>query len=143
MNAAEIEGLQAALRSEHVAIWGYGIVGAAIALETRQAVRDIDAAHRAGRDELADLIRLRGTEPETAEANYDLPFPVADSVSALRLAALLEAGVAMGYAFAVSRSHTQRAKGFALAALTDAALRQTGWHQLSGTTPVSPAFPGL
>ncbi|MDQ3475489.1 MAG: ferritin-like domain-containing protein, partial [Actinomycetota bacterium] len=125
------------------AIWGYGIVGASVGLESRQGVRDVDAAHRARRDELADLIRLRGADPKPAEASYELPFPVADPSSALNLAASLEAGVASGYAFAVSRSESQRAKGFSLAALTDAALHQTGWHQLSGTTPVSPEFPGL
>lgn len=143
MSAAEIEGLQAALRAEHSAIWAYGIVGAAIGPESRSAVRDVDAAHRAGRDALADLIRLRGADPASAEANYELPFPVADPAGALRLAALLEIGVAQGYAFALSRSDTQRAKGFTLAALIDAALRQTNWQQLSGITPVTPEFPGL
>ncbi|MGI8720865.1 MAG: ferritin-like domain-containing protein [Geodermatophilaceae bacterium] len=143
MSTPEIEGLQAALRSEHVAIWGYGIVGASVGLESRQAVRDVDAAHRSRRDELADLIRLRGADPERAEASYELPSPVADPPSALTLAASLEAGVATGYAFAVSRSESQRAKAFALAALTDAALRLTDWHQLSGVAPVTPEFPGL
>ncbi len=143
MSEAEIEGLQAALRAEHSAIWGYGIVGSSISPESRSAVRDVDAAHRAGRDELADLIRLRGADPDPAEANYELPFAVGDPAGALQLAALLEAGVAQGYAFAVSRAATQRAKGFALAALTDAALRQTSWHQLSGTAPLTPEFPGL
>ncbi|MDQ3716498.1 MAG: ferritin-like domain-containing protein [Actinomycetota bacterium] len=143
MSPAEIEGLQAALRSEHVAIWGYGIVGASVVLESRQAVRDVDAAHRSRRDELADLVRLRGADPEPTEASYELPFPVADPTSALKLAASLEAGVASGYAFAVSRSHSQRAKAFSLTALTDAALHQTGWHQLSGVAPVTPEFPGL
>lgn len=143
MSTAEIEGLQAALRAEHSAIWGYGVVGAAVSPETRPAVRDVDAAHRAGRDELADLIRLRGADPDPAEASYELTFPVADQAGGLRLAALLEAGVAQGYAFAISRADSQRAKAFSLAALTDAALRQTTWQQRSGTTPFSPEFPGL
>lgn len=143
MSDAEIEGLQAALRAEHSAIWGYGIVGAAVVLESRQAVRDVDAAHRARRDELADLIRLRGADPEPSQASYELPFPVADQAGALKLAALLEDGVAKGYAFAVSRADSQRAKGFSLAALTDAALRQTTWQQLTGVAPFSPEFPGL
>lgn len=143
MSAAEIEGLQAALRAEHSAIWGYGIVGASVALESRPAVRDVDAAHRARRDELADLIVLRGADPDPAEASYELPFSVADLTRAFQLAARLEAGVAQGYAFAVSQADSQRAKGFCLTALTDAALRQTTWHQLAGIAPVSPEFPGL
>ncbi len=143
MSEGEIEGLQAAMRAEHSAIWGYGIVGASVGLDARLAVRDVDAAHRAERDELADLIRLRGAEPDPAEANYELPFPVAEPAVALQLAALLEAGVAQGYAFAISRAKSQRAKGFALAALIDAALRQTMWQQQSGTMPASPEFPGL
>lgn len=143
MSAAEIEGLQAALRAEHGAIWGYGVVGASIGLDARVAVRDVEAAHRAGRDQVADLIRLRGAEPDPAEANYELPFPVADPAGALQLAALLEAGVAQGYGFAISRADSQRAKAFSLSRLIDAALRQTTWQQQSGTMPASPGFPGL
>ncbi len=143
MSTPELDGLQAALRAEHSAIWGYGVVGAALPPDFRQGVRDMDAAHRASRDDLADLIRLRGAEPDPAEANYELPFPVADATGGLRLAAVLEGGVAEGYAFALARADAQRVKAFALAALTDAALRQTYWHQQSGTTPASPEFPGL
>ncbi|MBA3339763.1 MAG: ferritin-like domain-containing protein [Geodermatophilaceae bacterium] len=140
---AEVEGLQAALRAEHSAIWGYGVVGASVSLEMRAGVRDIDAAHRSARDELADLVRARGADPDPGEASYELPFPVADLAGGLHLAAVLEAGVAQGYAFAVSRADTQPAKAFALAGLTDAALGQTYWQQLSGTMPASPEFPGL
>ncbi|MDQ3735116.1 MAG: ferritin-like domain-containing protein [Actinomycetota bacterium] len=143
MSIAEIEGLQAALRAEHSTIWGYGVVGAAVVPELRQAVRDVDVAHRASRDELADLIRSRGADPEAAEASYELPFPVADPAGGLQLAAVLEDGVAQGYAFAIARADTQPAKEFALVALTDAALRQTTWRQLAGTAPASPEFPGL
>lgn len=143
MNTAELDGLQAALRAEHGAIWGYGVVGAAVAPELRATVRDVDSAHRSRRDELADLIRLRGGEPDAAEASYELPFPVADQVRGIELAALLEAGVADGHAYAVSQAGSQRAKAFCLAALTDAALRQTAWRQLVGSTPLSPEFPGL
>lgn len=143
MSAAEVEGLQAALRAEHSAVWAYGIVGATVAVENRAAIRDVDAAHRARRDELADLILLRGADPDPSEASYELPFPVADTTAAFRLAAQLEAGVAEGYAFAVSQADSQRAKGFCLTALTDAALRQTTWQQLAGIAPASPEFPGL
>ena len=143
MSTPEVDGLQAALRAEHSAIWGYGVVGAAVSLELRQGIRDLDAAHRASRDELADLIRLRGAEPDPTEANYELPFPVADGAAGLHLAAVLEGEVAQGYAFAVSRADSQRAKAFSLAALTDAALRQTDWQLQSGVIPASPEFPGL
>lgn len=143
MSVAEIEGLQAALRAEHSAIWGYGVVGAAVSPEARQFVRDVDAAHRAGRDELADLIRLRGADPDPAEASYELPFPIPDATAGLRLAAQLEAGVAQGYGYAISQADTQEAKAFSLAGLIDAALRQTSWHQQLGSTPITPEFPGL
>jgi len=143
MSAAEIDGLQSALRAEHGAIWGYGVVGAAMSPESRQSVRDVDAAHRAARDELADVIRTLGADPEPAEASYELPFPVVDGAGGLRLAAHLEAGVAQGYAYAISQSDTQPVKELAVAALVTAALRQTAWQQLSGTIPVTPEFPGL
>lgn len=141
--AAEIEGLQAALRAEHSAIWGYGVVGAALSLELRAGVRDIDAAHRATRDALADLIRARGDEPDPGEPSYELPFPVVDQASGFHLAAVLESGVAQGYAFALSQAETRPAKTFSLTGLTDAALRQMYWQQQAGTTPASPEFPGL
>lgn len=143
MSVSEIDGLQAALRAEHSAIWGYGVVGAAVSLETRQFVRDVDAAHRAGRDQLADLVRMLGADPEPAEANYELPFPVSDAAAGLALAIHLETGVAQGFAYALSQSESPEAKEFSLAALVDAALRQTSWQQLAGTTPVTPEFPGL
>jgi len=143
MSGPEIEGLQAALRAEHSAIWGYGVVGAAVSPEARQFVRDVDAAHRAGRDELADLIRLGGADPDPAEASYELPFPVVDAAGGLRLAGELEAGVARGYAYAISQADTEETKAFSIAALIDAALRQTSWRQQAGSTPVTPEFPGL
>lgn len=143
MSVPEVAGLQAALRAEHSAIWGYGVVGAAVSPETRQSVRDVDAAHRVGRDELADLIRALGADPEPAEASYELPFPVVDAAAGLRLAAHLEAGVAEGYAYAIAQSETQPAKEFSLAALINAALRQTSWQQLAGALPLTPEFPGL
>jgi len=143
MSVAEIEGVQAALRAEHSAIWGYGVVGAAVDAQSRQSVRDVDAAHRAGRDELADLIRSVGGDPDPAEASYELPFPVADAAGGLRLAAFLEAGVANGYAYAISQADSARGKEFCLDALVYAALRQTSWQQLAGVTPVTPEFPGL
>jgi hypothetical protein len=95
------------------------------------------------RDELTDLIRLRRVDPDSAEVSYEFPFPVADPAGGLQLAAFLEAGVAKGYAFAISQAVSQRAKAFSLSALVDAALRQTTWRQLSGSTPLSPEFPGL
>jgi len=143
MTASEVEGLQAALRAEHTAIWGYGIVGASLSPEARQSVRDLDVAHRAARDDLADLIRSRGADPDPTEASYELPFPVVDATGATQLAAVLESGVARGYAFSLSRADTQQAKEFSLTALTDAALRQTTWHQVAGIAPVTPEFPGL
>ncbi len=143
MSAEEIDGLQAALRAEHSAIWGYGVVGAALSPEQRPGVQEIDSAHRDARDDLSELIELRGAEPEPSEASYELPFPVADPAAAAALAALLEAGVAKGYGYAISRAESQRAKGFAITSLIDAALRQTSWQQLSGTNPPSPEFPGL
>lgn len=143
MSSAELEGLQAALRAEHGAIWGYGVVGAAVPPDLRVYVRDLDAAHRATRDTLADLIRLRAAEPEPAQASYELPYPVVDAGTGFTFAAALEIAITQGYAFAVSRAATQRAKAFSLAALTEAALRQTFWTKLSGATPVTPEFPGL
>lgn len=138
-----LDGLQAAMRAEHAAIWGYGVAGAAVPPELRVGIRDVDTAHRASRDELAATIDRLGSAPVPAEASYELPFPVIDATSALQLCDRLEAGVAEGYAFAVASADTMRLRSLALAALEVAALRQLSWRRAGGADVLGPEFPGI
>ncbi|BDH07456.1 ferritin-like domain-containing protein [Streptomyces seoulensis] len=133
---AELTALQAALAAEHAAVYGYGVVGGRIGTPRQGEARSAYDAHRAARDTLARSVRDLGGEPVAASPAYALPFTVADSPAALRLAAELEERLAGVYADLV-RASTGSRRTTATAALREAAVRATRW---SGTAP---AFPGL
>ncbi|MGW1895000.1 ferritin-like domain-containing protein [Streptomyces sp. NPDC002004] len=133
---AELAALQAALGAEHAAVYGYGVVGGRVAQGRRDEARAAYDAHRARRDELARAVRDLGGEPDAAAAAYALPFPVADSAAAARLAAELEDRVAGVYADLVRAGEGDRRRD-AAAALRDAAVRAVRWR--GGSV----AFPGL
>ena len=89
---AVTDALQDALAGEHAVIWGYGVVGAEVTEEQRPDVRAAEQAHRTRRDATADLLRSMAAVPAQAQAYYELPFPVTDPTSGLRLAVHLEQG---------------------------------------------------
>jgi hypothetical protein len=132
----ELMALQAALRAEHAAVYGYGVVGGLIERARRQEAQSAYDAHRARRDELTRAVRDLGGTPDAAAAGYALPFRVPDSAAAVRLAAELEARLAGVYSDLV-RASTGARRGFAAGALREAAVRAVRW---SGE---SVAFPGL
>ncbi|MFF0381980.1 ferritin-like domain-containing protein [Streptomyces sp. NPDC004286] len=133
---AELTALQAALAAEHAAVYGYGVVGGRIGTPRQGEARSAYDAHRAARDTLARSVRDLGGEPVAASPAYALPFTVADSPAALRLAAELEERLAGVYADLV-RASTGHRRTTATVALREAAVRAVRW---SGR---SPAFPGL
>ncbi|MFE3635068.1 ferritin-like domain-containing protein [Streptomyces cellostaticus] len=134
--SAELTALQAALAAEHAAVYGYGVVGGRVGDKRLKQVRAAYDAHRARRDALVREVRELGGEPVAASAGYALPFPVADSSAAVRLAADLEERVAGVYSDLV-RATTGERRGAAAGALREAAVRAVRW---SGE---SVAFPGL
>ncbi|MEU4153826.1 ferritin-like domain-containing protein [Streptomyces sp. NPDC026659] len=135
-NKAELTALQAALAAEHAAVYGYGVVGGRVDADRRAEAKAAWDAHRARRDGLARSVRDLGGEPVAASAAYALPFTVADSASAVKLAADLEQRVAGVYSDLV-RSATGERRASAAGALREAAVRAVRW---SGE---SVAFPGL
>ncbi|MEU6221371.1 ferritin-like domain-containing protein [Streptomyces sp. NPDC047022] len=128
--------LQAALRAEHAAVYGYGVVGGRIQQSLRNEARAAYDAHRARRDELTRSVRDLGGNPDSAAPGYALPFPVPDSAAAVLLAAELEERVADVYSDLV-RACTGTRRGSAAAALREAAVRAVRWR--GGSV----AFPGL
>ncbi|MGP3986275.1 ferritin-like domain-containing protein [Streptomyces sp. 3N207] len=132
----ELTAAQAALRAEHAAVYGYGVVGGRIGEDRKSEVRECYEAHRARRDALRRTIRSLGGEPEPAAAAYALPFAVPDSEAAVRLAAQLEDRVAGVYADLVRAGEGARRRA-AADALREAAVRSVRWKG-SGV-----AFPGL
>ncbi|WP_063760799.1 ferritin-like domain-containing protein [Streptomyces aureocirculatus] len=128
--------MQAALRAEHAAVYGYGVVGGRIGDGRRAEARTAYDAHRARRDELRRAVRELGGEPESSAAAYALPFPVPDAAAAARLAAELEERVAGVYADLVRAAGGAR-RGMAAESLREAAVRAARWR--GGSV----AFPGL
>ncbi|KUF20386.1 ferritin-like domain-containing protein [Streptomyces silvensis] len=133
---AELKAVQAALRAEHAAVYGYGVVGGRIGDRRRADARTAYDAHRARRDELARAVRDLGGEPEPSAAAYALPFPVPDAAAAARLAAELEERVAAVYADLVRAADGPR-RALAAESLREAAVRAARWR--GGSV----AFPGL
>ncbi|MDR6980601.1 hypothetical protein J2X68_007341 [Streptomyces sp. 3330] len=134
--SAELTALQAALAAEHAAVYGYGVVGGRIREERSAEARAAYDAHRARRDVLAREVRDLGAEPVAASAGYALPFPVADSAAAVRLATELEERVAGVYSDLVRAAGDARRRE-AAGALREAAVRAVRWR--GGSV----AFPGL
>src|SRR4051812_13431074 len=88
---------QAALRAEHAAVYGYGVVGGRVREGRRAEARAAYDAHRARRDGLRRTVRGLGATPEESAGAYALPFPVPDPAAAARLAADIEDKVAGAY----------------------------------------------
>ncbi|MFD0394961.1 ferritin-like domain-containing protein [Streptomyces nogalater] len=124
---AEVTALQAALAAEHAAVYGYGVVGGRIGERRRAEARTAYDAHRARRDALVRAVRDLGAAPVAASAAYELPFPVGDGASALRLAARLEERLAGVYSDVV-RAATGARRADAAAALREAAVRAVRWR---------------
>ncbi|MFJ9040055.1 ferritin-like domain-containing protein [Streptomyces sp. NPDC102406] len=131
-----LAAVQAALRAEHAAVYGYGVVGGRIREGRRAEARAAYDAHRARRDELRRTVRDLGGDPEESAGAYALPFPVPDSAAAARLAADIEDKVAGVYADLVRAASGERRRG-AADALREAAVRAVRWR--GGSV----AFPGL
>ncbi|CAM5532983.1 MULTISPECIES: ferritin-like domain-containing protein [Streptomyces] len=134
--SAELRAVQAALRAEHAAVYGYGVVGGRIGEERRAEARTAHDAHRARRDVWQRMARDLGGTPQAAAAGYTLPFPVADGAGAVRLAAELEERTAAVYGDLVRACEGDR-RAAAAEALREAAVRAVRWR--GGSV----AFPGL
>jgi hypothetical protein len=141
--ATEDAALQDALAAAHTAVWGYGVVGAALPVDARGPVVAAEQVHRDLRDRLAALLTSRRVDPVPAEAAYALPFPVLSAVDAASLAATLEDGTARAWTWVLDQATERSTREFAVGALGAAEVRAVGWRTLVGTTPPTSAFPGL
>ncbi|MET9497776.1 ferritin-like domain-containing protein [Streptomyces sp. NPDC006552] len=131
-----LASVQAALRAEHAAVYGYGVVGGRIGQSRRAEARAAYDAHRARRDGLRRTVRDLGAGPEESAGAYALPFPVPDAAAAARLAADIEDKVAGAYSDLVRAASGARRRD-AADALREAAVRAVRWR--GGSV----AFPGL
>src|SRR3954463_8451889 len=136
----ETTALQDALAAEHTAVWGYGVVGAALGLKAQQPAADSEAAHRDVRDRLVALLEQRKTDPVPAKAGYTLPFPVLSAVDAARLAVVLEDGVASAWVHVLGGAADRDIRQLGADTLSAPGTRAVVWRAAAGQTPVTSAF---
>jgi len=140
---AEDAALQEALAAAHTAVWGYGVVGAALPADAHDLVVAAERAHQDLRDQVAALLTSRSADPVAAEAAYTLPFPVLSATDAAALAVTLEDGTSATWTWVLDQATERSTRELGVAALTAAEVRAVGWRTQAGRAPVTSAFPGL
>ena len=141
--STENAALREALAAEHAAVWGYGVVGAALDVEARPPATAAETAHRDVRDQVTALLEQRAADPVLAEGAYSLPFPVLSGVDAAALAVVLEDGVAAAWVRVLDQAAQREVRELAVGWLTAAETRAVAWRGAAGTAPATTAFPGL
>lgn len=141
--AAENAALGEALAAAHAAVWGYGVVGAALGPQASAAAAAAETAHRDLRDRVMALLVDREVEPVGAKGGYALPFPVLTEVDAAALAVVLEDGVAATWVRVLDQAAERTTRELAVGALGNAEVRAVSWRTAAGQSPVTNAFPGL
>jgi len=139
----ENAALGEALAAEHAAVWGYGVVGAALGVEAQPAAVASETAHRDVRDQIVLLLASRDAEIVPAEGGYALPFPVLSAVDAAALAVVLEDGTAAAWVRVLDQAVERSTREFAVGALSAAEVRAVTWRSTAGQPTVTTAFPGL
>ena len=139
----EDTALREALAAEHAAVWGYGVVGAALDAGSQELAQTSETAHRDVRDRVVALLTERGADPVRAEGAYGLPFPVLSPTDASALAVVLEEGVSAAWVRVLDQAVERTTRELAMTALAATEVRAVGWRTAAGQTPVTRAFPGL
>jgi hypothetical protein len=137
-----VAAVQAALGSEHAALWVYGLVSAFLPDSFNAPVNEGNTAHRARRDATERLLADGGATPRPAEPAYVPPQPVTDQKSALAVLVVAESDTTVAWRAVLERTDDKNVRRAALEALTAAAVRATRWRRAAGQSPAAPAFPG-
>jgi hypothetical protein len=137
--------LQAALGTEHRAVYGYGVVGGRL---TGDALADAQAAlvaHANRRDVITRLLRAAGATPAVPLPAYRPGEPVARAADAFHLAVDIEDACAAAYAGVIAAARARRVRTSAIGWLRDAAVRSTRWRVRVGPDALAstPPLPGL
>jgi hypothetical protein len=140
---AENAALQEVLAAEHVAVWGYAVVGAQLGSSSDTAAVASQAAHRDLRDRVSELLDSRRVDPVPAKAGYTLPFPVLSAKDAATLAVTLEEGTSRAWVRLLDQASEKTTRQLGVESLSAAEVRAVAWRTAAGTTPVTSAFPGL
>src|SRR5829696_1759550 len=139
----ENAALNEALAAEHAAVWGYGVVGAALGPEAQASAAASESAHRDVRDQVVALLDARDAELVDAKGAYALPFPVLSEVDAAALAVVLEDGVAAAWVRVLDQAAERSTRELAVGVLGNAEVRAVSWRIAAGQAPATKALPGL
>ncbi|WP_018655160.1 DUF4439 domain-containing protein [Actinomadura flavalba] len=134
--------LAEALKAEHAAVHGYGVVGARLRPPSQRTAMDGWNAHRAARDALAARLAAAGAPVPAAAPVYRLPVEVTSARTAAGLAAALEDDVVRAYA-GLAGSPDAGLRTLAARTMQEAATRAVEWRRRAGAPAAAPAFPGL
>ena len=133
-----VDALQTTLAGEHAAVWVYGVLGGQTSQSTHPTLYDdVSAAyriHRGRRDQLIRTVTDHGAEPVASEVGYQLPNDVSTPARVTTAARVTEQRCATTYADMVART-TGAQRGWAIRALTDAAVRQLRFRGSPETFP--------
>ena len=139
----ENTALRAALAAEHAAVWGYGVVGAALGSPAQGNAAASENAHRDVRDQVTALLTSRKADIVGAAGGYALPFPVLSDIDAASLAATLEDGVAAAWVRVLDQAAERSTRELAVGVLCAAEVRAVGWRIAARQPTVTRALPGL
>lgn len=140
---------QAALASEHQAVFGYSLLGPRLDGTDRRRAVSCSDAHESVRDATGSALSVAGLVPVTAEADYPALYPVPDAAAAQRLAVVLEDACSAAWRYLFARaagSSGARATTLRSAAqkqLTGSAVRAVQWRVVVDPAKATTAFPGI
>ncbi|MEV5571542.1 ferritin-like domain-containing protein [Spirillospora sp. NPDC052269] len=140
-----VSALQEALKAEHAAVYGYGVLGARLRGATQDTARTIWDDHRAQRDDLITRLAARGVRAVAASPVYKLPVRPVSGRTAAQLAAALERALVTAYT-GLAGTPDPALRTIAAREMQQAMARSVRWQAMSGAgrvTGPSSAFPGL
>jgi hypothetical protein len=136
-----VKALQGALSAEQAAVWAYGLV-AAYARDQAAMIAEARSGHLLRRDSTTARLTQGGATPPEPAAAYKVSVDVKDPASALQLAMDIETDAAAGWRLVIGSTDDPELRGFALAGLSDAAVRLAMWKQVAKINPTTVPFPG-
>ena len=144
-----VSAVQAALRAEHRAIYGYGALGPKLTGAQAQQAYYAERAHRDLRDRTSLLLRAWSAVPAPSAISYAIP-ALPDAAAARRFARRLEddAAAAWRYAIVAAAATAPTAvlatiRDAALNALTATSVRAMRWAEIIDPAHPTAAFPGI
>jgi hypothetical protein len=132
---SDIERWQTVLAAEYAVLYGYGVVGAAVADADALLVRRVQQLHRDHRARCLEELAKAGQQPVPPEPAYQVKHP-GNADAAKALAADLEQAASAAYA-QLAASDVPKSRNLAAGWLRDSSLWTLRW------TGRAPELPGM